>query len=165
MARARTAGRRADLRWTLGNAAFSAVGATSAASTIVIAGNTSQTIMRTRGSLVAWLNDTTAPGVHIRVGVGFLLAQSGVGTNVFSAPLDDGDAPFFWYETFSLAYEESVTDVIAVDGISSYRSEINSKAMRVLRPDQEVQCVVQQETVGSSGTINIGITARFLLAD
>ncbi len=161
----RSSGRRADLRWSLGAATFNALTAGTNSSTIVTSGITSQTIMRVRGSLLAYLDATHAPGQAVRIGVGFILAQGGAGTTVLSSPLTDGDAPWFWYETFSLGYEEMVTDVVDVPGATAYRATIDSKAMRVLRPDQEVQCVVENQTIQTASAVNVFVDARFLIAD
>ncbi len=161
--RARSGGRRADLRWTKGAFAFNALGATSTSGVIVAAGNTSQTMMRVRGELLVYLDGTQAPGTFLRVAIGMLIQQAGV--TATSVPLSDGEAPFFWYESFALAYEEAVTDLIAMPGLAVFRKTIDGKAMRVLRPDQEIAVVVEQATIGSSGSINGDVEARFLLAD
>ncbi len=165
MARRRATGRRADLRWLFSRNNFSAISAGTSANTQITSGNTSQTIMRTRGSIVAYLDGVQAPGSLIAVSVGFIVMPGGSGTTVTSSPETDGDAPWFWYDTFQLGYEEMVTDVVGLEGLAMYRAVIDSKAMRVLRPDREVQVVIENTTLLTASAVNIGINARFLIGD
>ncbi len=167
MARRRTrgGGRRADLRWTLGGASGLAIGAGTSASTIVTQGVTSQTLMRVRGNLLCYLDGVQAPGTLVRCAAGFITVPGGLGTTVVSSPITDGDAPWLWFESWALGYEEYVTDVVDAVGASVYRAVIDSKAMRIIRPDQEVQFVFEQATVGDPGSVNIRVDARFLIAD
>ncbi len=159
----RSRGRRADLRWTKGAASFLALGAGSAQFAIVASGITSQTLMRTRGNLVAYMDGTSAPPKLVEVAVGMLVQQAGAVAT--SLPLSDGEAPFFYYDSFMIGYEEMVTDVIDIPGISSYRAVVDVKAMRVIRPDQEIVFIVEQATTSGAGPINLAFSARFLLAD
>ena len=161
----RRAGRKADLRWTFGSASFLAQAAGTVATTILSSGNTSQTLMRTRGELLAFIDAVQAPGALVRVGCALLVVPSGLGATVLSSPLTDGEAPFFWYEAFSIGHEEMVTDVIGVEGLPIKRIPLDAKAMRVIRPDQEVQAVLEVVNIGTAANINVSITARFLLAD
>ncbi len=164
MARARSrSGRRADLRWTFGSLSVEAQGAGSSTGTIVQAGNTSQTLMRVRGQILGWLDGVQTPPVSVHVGVGFIITQDGATPT--SLPLTDGDAPFLYYQTFALAYEEYVTDVIDATGTAVFRHEIDVKSMRIIRPDQKVSMVVENATIAGAGSINVHVGARFLLAD
>jgi len=165
MARARTSGgRRADLRWTLGTATVNALAAgANSFVTVVAAGNTSQTIMRTRGELLVYLDGAQAPAVLMRCAAGLLVQQSGATPT--STPLTDGDAPFFWYDVFHLGHEESVLDAIEQVGCGIIRHMVDAKAMRVLRPDQEIALVVETATAKGSSAVNFALTARFLIAD
>ena len=162
--RLRGGGRKADLRWTLGSNNFT-VAAGSSAATIVTSSTVSQTIMRTRGEVLVYADGVQAPGVSCRIACGLIIAQGGQSGTVLSAPLDDGDAPWFYYDVFHLGYEEMVTDGIDIPGITSHRSVIDSKAMRIIRPDQEIQFVVQNTTVLGALTVNVNVAARFLIAD
>ena len=164
MARQRAAKKIDTTRWALTNASFLAFSAGIASVTLLGSFSTVvETIMRTWGELLAFVDGASAPGKLVRIGVGFILGQSGQGTTVLTSPLTDGQGAFFWYEVFTLGYEEMVTDVIDVPGISSYRVPIDSKAMRTVRPDQEVQCVVENITIGSAAAVNILVNARILL--
>ena len=94
-----------------------------------------------------------------------MIVPGGSGTTVTSSPLTDGDAPYFWYETGMVAYEEYVSDVINADGLTFFRGTIDSKAMRVLRPDQEVQVVFESQALEGSIILNADVNCRFLIGD
>ncbi len=160
----RKSGKKIDFtRWILGSF-DSSLSAGSAQGVIVIGSNSqSATILRTRGELLVYVDGLQAPGGRIRVAVGFLVQQ--IGATATSLPLTDGEAPFFWFEVFHLGYEEMVTDVIDVPGVTSYRAKIDSKAMRILKAEQEVVCIVEQATIGTGMTINVAVAARFLIGE
>ena len=124
-----------------------------------------ETILRTRGSLVCSIDGAAAPGALVLVSVGFQLVPSGTGTTVLRDPSTDAAAPWFYYTEFHVGYEEMVTDVVDVPGISSYREVIDSKAMRILRPETEIQMVVSNNTVAAAKSINICVAGRFLFGD
>ncbi len=88
----------------------------------------------------------------------------GQSTTVVSSPITDDSAPWLWYTRFTLGYEEMVTDVVDVPGLSSYREVIDAKAMRVLRPDREVQLVFEQASVLSANNVNVVANFRGLFA-
>ena len=163
MARRRSSsGRRSDLRWTLGTFTSAALSAGSAQAVILSTSVQSVTLMRTRGELLVYMDSTQTPGNLLLVACGMLVQQAGAVAT--SLPITDGQAPFFWYEAFHVGYEEYVTDVIDCPLISAYRVPIDSKAMRIIRPDQEVVFIVEQATaIGAGEAINVGATARFLL--
>ena len=166
MPRARSrSGKKIDtVRWAFDGATFQALAAGSIAVTSLGAFSTVvETIMRIRGELLAWIDGTPTPGDLVRVGVGLILAQSGQSTTVLSAPLTDGQASWIWLEQFTLGYDEMVTDVIDVPGITSVRKVIDNKSMRIIRPDQEVQLVAEQATLGTAQAVNISVNTRYLL--
>jgi len=123
------------------------------------------TIMRTRGQLMASIDGASAPGKAVRVGIGFVIVPEGTGSTVLWAPLTDPNAPWFFYSTFVLGYEEMVTDVVDVPGLSSYRETIDSKAMRKGPPDTEVQVVFENATILSASSVNLFVQGRFLLGN
>ncbi len=156
----RSGGRRADLRWTYGSSHYS--GTTSSAFLTLISGsNFSQTLMRSRGQLLCSI-DGPAVNDTIDVGIGFLLAQAGL-TGIASTPLTDGDAPFFWFHAFTLHSQTSTQSEVL--GTQVYRTEIDSKAMRVVRPDQAVYSVIEVLQVVGTPAVDLDLTCRFLLAD
>ena len=78
-------------------------------------------------------------------------------------PFNDVNAPWIWYTEVVVAHDEVVTDVLAVDGIASATVEIDSKAMRKGSPDEELQLVIVNGTLGSAGGVNSSLTGRILL--
>ena len=156
MARGRRSGRRADYRWTLG--AFATAGLAAGGSVqfaIVSAGTTSQTLMRMRGNLLAWMdNSGLTADDFVRVGVGIIPIQfGGVAT---SLPLTDGDAPWIWHQVFTMG----AVLATAFGGSEHFRTEIDSKAMRVLRPDQDIMAVIETADIVGAPVVNVGVDVR-----
>jgi len=119
--------------------------------------------MRTRGNLVCWIDGLEAPAVSIIVSVGMHVVPEGTGTTVLTEPFADENADWFYYNEFVIGYEESVTDVIAVQGLPIFREVIDVKAMRIAVPDTEVQLVVTNTTLNGAASLNITLSGRFLL--
>ncbi len=86
-----------------------------------------------------------------------------MGAILTSLPITDGEAPFVWYETFHLWSE---TGTGADDAVAQHhRLVVDSKAMRMLRPDQELVYVVETLAVVGAPVVDTGFAGRFLLAD
>ena len=165
MARNRGVKKIDNLSWLPFSAAQLAFGAGAAAINIVSAGILPQTIMRWRGNLFAGIDVLSGPGKLIQLAVGFILVPEGTGTTVLWSPITDVNAPWMYYETFLIGYEEGVTDVIDYPGYSTFRSVIDGKAMRRLRADVEVQAVFENATIGTGGAANIGVFGRVLMGN
>ena len=120
-----------------------------------------ETWLRFRGNLLAELDGTMTPGVFISVAVGLILVLEATATTVLWSPASDPDAPWLYYSMFTLGYEEAVTDVVGLTEASVYRETIDDKAMRIVR-NQEVQFVVENVTLGGTGTVNVSLTGRAL---
>ena len=162
MARRRS-GKKIDFtHWTGWNFLAGAVasGGTSA-SLISAAQHLPETILRTRGNFVAWMDGAQAAAVSAQMGMGLILVPEGTGTTVLWSPLTDADAPWFWYESFHIGFELINSDGDSYTELSGFRGEIDSKAMRIVK-NMEVQMVV--ETVAQIGTFvtNFQATGRFL---
>ena len=152
---------RINRHWTGFNGATLALGAGTSAITLLAAQHDRETLMRSRGNLVAYVDAIpTDPSLAI-ISVGFCLVPEGTGTTVLWSPFTDSDAPWFYHEMFNIGYEEPVADVIQVWGLSGFRSVIDSKAMRRIR-NQEVQMVVENSTLAGAVTANVSVTGRFL---
>ena len=163
MARRRS-GKKIDFtRWTATNSDVNAQAAGTVGVLAITTGSVSNTLLRTRGNFLCYLDGTQSAGVRVSIGVGLIVMPGGTGTTVTSSSLTDGDAPWFWYERFTLAYEEYVASVIDATGASVFRGVIDSKAMRILRLDEEVQMVVENVTEGFSSSINLTANMRFLI--
>jgi len=152
-----------NVRWTSFVGTVLALGAGTASVNIFTAQNTRETVLRTRGNLIAWIDGLESPSVGVIVSVGAVLVPEGSGTTARWTPFDDIDAPWFFYEEFVLGYEEYVTDVIDCPGITSFRKEIDVKAMRKIPSDTEIQLVVENTTIAGAGAVNVSVNGRMLL--
>ena len=161
MARRRS-GKKIDfVHWTYNSAANAAQAAGSSALTWSAAQHDPETILRFRGHLSAFKDGVGTPGQWASIGIGMILVPEGTSTTVLWSPITDGDAPWIWVSYFELAYEEMVTDVVDVPGMSSYRETVDNKAMRIVR-NQEVQIVAENATLGSALSVNWALSGRVL---
>ncbi len=151
-----------NLRWGLIDENVLALAAGSAAKNIASALTVPETIMRFRGNVAAWLGGSGAPGRAVQVTAGMWIVPEGTGTTVLGDPFNDGNADWFWHLSVPLAYDEMVTDVVDVPGMTSYREVIDSKAMRRVRPDEEIQLVVTNITISSASAIDFALSGRIL---
>ena len=155
-----------NLRWEGGNAlSIGALAAGSFGVLILSAGVPRETIMRTRGEVLVSADGAQAPGGAVLVSMGMVLVPEGQGGTVIWDPFTDEEAPWFWYQETTIGYDEMVTDVIDVPGITSSRIVIDSKAMRRANVDEEVQFVVTNTTLGTAMSVNIRASLRFLLGN
>ena len=150
------------IRWNGAHHSFLAVTAGAVAQTMITDG-TQETLLRIRGQIMAYWDAATAPPKSVDVAIAALVVQAGTGSTVIQKPITDPDAPWLMYERFTLGYEEMVTDVIDVPGLTSFRKEIDNKAMRILREGREVQLVVEQATILAAGPVNVSFSFRALL--
>jgi len=147
--------------WTGFEATFLALGAGSSAATVGAALHEPETLLRTRGSLVCYVDAVQAPSAMAQVAIGIIPVPEGTGTTVLWSPITDSDAPWLYYSRFVVGWEEGVTDVIEVAGLGIYRETVDSKAQRILR-NQETQCVIEQTTLNGAVSVNATLTGRFL---
>jgi len=161
MARRRS-GKKIDfVHWTFSATAQTAVAVGTSGVTMSSAQHDPETLLRIRGNMASVFDGLPAPGAHTRVGVGLILVPEGTGSTVLWAPITDGDAPWIWFESFDLLYEEPVVDVVGITEVASYRSVINNKAMRIVR-NQELQFVVENASISGGNAINVGLNIRVL---
>jgi len=128
---------------------------------LIAAEHESATLLRTRGSVVCYLDGVQAPPTLVQVAIGMFIVPEASAAVVTAAPGTNPDSPWFWYDIFTIGYEEYVTDVIDGVGLSVYRREIDSKAMRIIR-NQEIQLVIQNTTLEGASAINTVVNGRFL---
>ena len=163
MARART--KKIDnVFWGSSGAGFLAVGAGSDAGFNAIGvGTQAATLLRVRGSFRAWLDGVQDPGVSIvLVQAGLILVPEGSGVTVQYSPASDSNAPWLYYTSGIISYEESVANVIAISGLDMFEDRIDNKAMRRIRPDVEVQFVVSNTAIQGTAAINAAFGVRIL---
>ncbi len=152
-----------NLRWGGASHVFSALSAGTAAQTMITSAATKDTVMRIRGELIGHIDGAAAPIKLVDIGIGAIVMPEGQGTTVLSSPISDDDAPWLFYERFVIGYEEMVTDVIDVPGLTSFRKTIDVKAMRILRPDRELQLVVENATLNGAVSVQVAFVFRALL--
>ena len=150
-------------RWDLSTGSFSAQSAATAAINFSSVGTTPATLLRIRGEVFGWNDAASTPPKSIQCTYGIILVPEGTGTTVLFDPVSDGNAPWLLWGTAHLGYEEMVTDVVDVPGLTSFRHVIDNKAMRIIRPDIEMQFVMTNTTVGGSGNMNVAYSLRWLL--
>ena len=149
------------VHWAYGSFTFSAQAAGTAAVQMFPAQHLPETLMRTRGEWVGWLEGARAPGDAVAVGVGLIQVPEGTGTTVLWSPITDGDAPWIWLDYAILAYEETVVDVIDIPQITAVRRLIDSKAMRKIR-NTELQVVVENASIFGTASVNVLGQGRIL---
>ncbi len=149
------------VHWTYGSFVMSSLGAGTAAINVLAAQHLPETLLRIRGEWTAFLEGTQAGGAGIAFSAGLILVPEGTGTTVLWSPITDGDAPWIWWDTFHLSYEEYVVDVIADFGGQHGRRVIDSKAMRKSR-NMELQFVAENATVLSAASANAMGSVRVL---
>jgi len=157
------AGKKLDhTTWRLSNGFFSAQAAGTAALNFSTVGTQPATLLRIRGEVCGYADAADAPGAASLLTYGVILVPEGTGATVLFDPFTDGNAPWLLYGQALIAYEEKVTDVIDVPGITSFRHAIDNKAMRIIRPDVEMQFVITNTTLLSAGAVNLSYGLRWL---
>ena len=124
------------------------------------------TIVRMRGGGFVHL-DAGAALDSMEVGLGLIVVPEEVAiAGVASAPtpLTDLDAPWLWVEVFQLGPAVSGTDD-GGDISRNFRFEIDSKAMRKFRTDEELLFVAESAILAGSPTADVqaGVRALFKL--
>ncbi len=161
MARRRS-GKKIDfVHWTTASQQFLGQAAGVAAKTLLSAQHEPETLLRMRGEAVGYADGAQAPGGLAAVTLGIIAVPEGTGTTVLWAPFSDGDAPWIWFGFYHVGYEEMVTDVVDVPGMTSFRWPIDNKAMRILR-NQEVQVVIENTTLATAVSVNASVAVRIL---
>jgi len=162
----RGSGRKTDYNWRnfASTNTLLAFGAGTVAFTAFNAevGQLSRTLMRTRGEWVCYPDAAQSPASLIMLTIGLIVVPAGSGTTVTVKPFTDSQASWFWWDMAWIGYEEPVTDVIQIPMLAGVRRVIDSKAMRKLPPETEIQCVLENTTIGSAQTVNVGVAGRCL---
>ena len=140
------------VHWTRFAGEFIGRGVGTAAQTLVAAQHLPETLLRLRGEWLAVLDGPAAALTGACITMGIIQVPEGTGTTVLWSPATDGDAPWIWWDTIGLIYEEMVTDAIQSSQGSGARRVVDSKAMRKLR-NTELQLVVENLAIA-------GVTAQ-----
>ncbi len=162
MARGSHAKKIDTVHWTYGSFSALAVAAgASVAVNVLAAQHLPETLLRIRGEWIGSFDGAQAGGELSSVSAGLILVPEGTSTTVLWDPIGDGDAPWIWWDTFNLGYEEYVSNVVQADVISSARRVIDSKAMRKIR-NTELQFVMTNAAIAGSAALNVAGAVRVL---
>ena len=161
MARQRHAKKIDTVHWTVTNPVESVlVGAGTVGINLAPAQHLPETLLRLRGGLSIGLAGGLTAGSGLEVGVGIILVPEGTSTTVLWSPLTDGDAPWIWWGSYSLEYNEYVADVIARQITPEVRVVVDSKAMRKIR-NTELQMVIERVAITGLTAVNASVLGRF----
>ena len=133
------------VHWTEGGWTFGALAAGAVGGITFAAQHLPETLLRIRGEWAAWFDGALSSGEGVSVTAGLILVPEGTGSTVLWSPVTDGDAPWIWWDSMLLAYEEPVVDTIAIQAMLGRARVIDSKAMRKVR-NTELQAVVENTT-------------------
>ena len=148
--------------WELSTGSFSGQAAGSSSLQFSSVGTIQTTLVRIRGEVMGYIDGAPTPGDLTVIHYGIILVEEGAGASTRYNPALDANAPWLLYGTASLGYEEMVTDVVDVPGITSFRHVIDNKAMRIIRPDQEMQFALFSTTTFTATPVNVAYSLRFL---
>ncbi len=151
------------VHWTLGIMRANQLAAGSVGQTLLGAQHLPETLLRMRGEVVGAMSGPLTPDTGVVIAMGIILVPEGTGTTVLWDPLNDGDAPWIWWDAFNLIYQEYVTDVIATNNVADRSRVIDSKAMRKVR-NTELQFVAVNSTLSgmSAATVEVAGLVRVL---
>ncbi len=149
-------------RWEFSSGYLASAGAGVTAFNFSSVGTNPSTLLRMRGEVSSFASSAASPNTSIHVAYGIILVPEGSGTTVQFAPLSDANAPWLLYGVGLLSYDEKVVDVIAVQQMMAFRHTIDNKAMRIIRPDIEMQLVVENTTVQGAMQLDFSYQLRWL---
>jgi len=157
----RRSGRPNDYTWRLGTVSHLALSSGTISATILV-GDRRETLVRTRGEVLIWMDASGTIGDLVQVGWGLLVVPQGLGGTVVSSPIGDSDAPWLAYGVCTLAFE--ATGAAGLSTLDHCRTVVDSKAMRKIMPDQDVVFVAENVTLGSAQSVNLVASIRALTA-
>ncbi len=152
----RRTGRKPDYEWEGGSFAINAIGAANQIQSPVSV-LAPLTLMRTRGQILVGLEATPAAGEQFAVAIGIIIgtdAQLTAGLTAFPNPATVLDAAWLWHQWVPLAAETAVME--QSDGGMVHRVIIDSKAMRKMKPNENIVVV-------AAGNVLAGAPTAFLI--
>jgi len=148
--------------WELSNGNFPALAAGQSALNFSVVGTQQSTLTRIRGTIRGYLDGQPLPGGLAEITWGIILVPEGSSTTVQFNPFSDANAPWLLWGSSFIGYEEPVTDVIDIPGMTSFSIDVDNKAQRIIRPDLEMQFVVNNSTVLAAVSVNVQYSLRWL---
>ncbi len=161
-------GRRTDLQWDsilikAEMRSLSSVNTFGDSSTFVTF-NQPGTLMRTRGAGTVVM-DPGAAGDEMVVGLGLIIVQSDAvvaGAGSVPSPIEDAEAPWIWLRHVPLASGDASAQNGA-DVNQADRFEIDSKAMRKIKPGQTMTFVMDGVISGGTPSATVSLITRCLV--
>ncbi len=128
-----------------------------------------RTILRIRGTgFVAFNAATTAlDEAQVTIGVAVITSDAAtVGSSAMPDPTDEADFPWLWYHVVRM-FSPFVIDGTGSDdsGALIARFDIDSKAMRRVKPGQALVAVTQYTDVTGTPSLRVGFDARVLAGE
>ena len=163
MARSRNTGRRTDYEWQgLLGFQLSTIAEANQFVTLLTT-NAAATLIRTRGEILYSI-DGPADNDAKSLGFGIIIAtdaQVTAGVTAFPSPLSVLDADWLWHG-FGLLKSQSATQFSDLGGQVG-RLVIDSKAMRKMKPNDNVVFVVDGANLAGTPVADVQVAARLLL--
>ncbi len=143
-----------QVHWTGAAGQFVSLAAGVSAGNLFPAQHLPETLLRIRGEWAASLSGALANNQAAQLSIGIVQVPEGTGTTVLWSPFTDADAPWIWWDSMTLMYEEHVADVTYSAMTSSGRRVVDSKAMRKMR-NTELQLVAENTAIPGLTTTSI----------
>ena len=119
------------------------------------------TLVRTRGGLTVYADDSSTPGSFGVIGAGLMIVTaSAVAAGGVPSPLVDPGNDWFWWDSFSVG--SAAADVIGEE-VTVHRKVIDSKAMRKVGSNEVVILVTELQTCEGTMVVNLCGAIRFLM--
>ena len=152
---------RPNYDWEGASTFISALAAAGTSTAQLFTVDTAETLVRTRGVIIATLSATgSAGGDSAIVGAGLIVAS--VGATVIVSPITDAGANWLWHQFFALD-TKGVIGAVADQGAQGWQREIvDNKAMRKLREDEALIFVVENQSINGAPLIDVRAAFRIL---
>ncbi len=142
-------GRRTDYQWQFGNFDINAQSA-GAAGAILFTAASSLTVFRLRGTVYSEIDGTATAAELVRVTVGFIQIPSSLSaTGGGLEPEGDREESWLWSDSFILSGEN------AAGGSAHGTKQVDSKAMRRMKPNERILAAWIVTTIGGAAAVNI----------
>jgi len=121
------------------------------------------TLIRSRGTAIVHF-DPTSIGDLMMVGLGLGVYSSdafAVGSTAMPGPLSDADYDWIWHQVFTFGPAFSATE----DGNDIGENlviEVDSKAMRKIKPNQAIGWIAEGDILSGGGTFDFSVVSRML---
>ena len=102
------------------------------------------------------LEQTVAANDAVKIGLGLAVISTDafdLGATAFPDPSGEPEFPWYWWSEFHLASEGTAIEAAA--GIQNVRIEVDSKAMRKVKPGETLAWVVQYSDILGTPPVQI----------